>query len=271
MSVPDPGGESVGARHVSPKSSTPITPVLPFLQNLDARVKVLMLLALILGIVWTPDRAWPAYPLIWLLLAVMAALSRLHIGHLMRRGGLALPFALAALPLLFTLPGQPLVELAGLTISQPGFTRFLAILLKSWLAAQTALLLTLTTPFPDLLAALSHLRVPDTLINIISFMYRYLAVLREEATSLLRARAARTTKPNRSIVFQATIAGGMVGNLFLRSYERSERIYAAMLARGYTGHIKRQDAPPLTLRAVLTGIIPVAALLIIEILVLAIR
>ena len=58
----------------------------------------------------------------------------------------------------------------------------------------------------------------------------------------------------------------MVGNLFLRSYERSERVYAAMLARGYTGQVYRLDAPPLTGQAALWGMAPVAALILIQIL-----
>jgi cobalt/nickel transport system permease protein len=56
----------------------------------------------------------------------------------------------------------------------------------------------------------------------------------------------------------------MVGNLFLRSYERSERVYAAMLARGYQGQIRLMDPPRLATRAILLGAIPVLALLIIE-------
>jgi cobalt/nickel transport system permease protein len=103
-----------------------------------------------------------------------------------------------------------------------------------------AILLTATTQFPDLMHALRHLRVSSLLVAIISFMYRYLFVLVDEAMRLLRAREARSARlANRgggSIWWRAKVAGNMVGQLFLRSYGRSDRVYNAMLARGYRGH-----------------------------------
>ncbi len=105
-----------------------------------------------------------------------------------------------------------------------------------------AILLTATTPFPDLIHALRHLRLPQPLVATLSFMYRYLFVLSDEATRLLRARRARSaTQPGRksggSLLWRARVAGNMVGQLFLRSLERGDRVYQAMLARGYTGHL----------------------------------
>ncbi|MBL8161343.1 MAG: cobalt ECF transporter T component CbiQ [Anaerolineae bacterium] len=239
------------------------------LHLLDARVKVVATLLLILGIVLTPQFAWPAYPLIWALLAGLSIIGGIGIGRLARTATLALPFTLAAITLLFTTPGSPLVQVLGLTITDAGLGRFLAIVLKSWLAVQAALLLAMTTHFTDLLWALNSLRLPATLIAIISFMYRYLFTLREETERLLRARASRmaaspTGRAGGSLAWRARVAGGMVGNLFLRSYERSERVYAAMLARGYKGQLRTLNAPPLSRRAVLLGAVPVAILLLIE-------
>lgn len=239
------------------------------LHRLDPRVKVVMTLIVITGIVLTPERAWPAYPLLWALLNTLAVAGRLGAWRVSRMGGLALPFTLAASTLLFTLPGRPVLTILGLTISDAGVFRFLSIVLKSWLAVQAALILSMTTPFTDLLWALSSLRMPGVLVAIISFMYRYLFTLNDEAQRLIRARAARSgavpgRKPGGSLIWRAQVAGGMVGNLFLRSYERSERIYAAMLARGYTGEMKTLSPPPLTWRAVGQGVIPVLALVIIE-------
>jgi cobalt/nickel transport system permease protein len=239
------------------------------LHRLDPRVKVVVSLILITGIVLTPQRAWPAYPLLWALVSALAVAGGLGVWRVARGGALALPFTLAAATLLFTLPGRPIVTVLGLTISDAGLERFLSIVLKSWLAVQAALVLSMTTPFTDLLWAFSSLRVPGVLVAVISFMYRYLFTLRDEVERLIRARAARSgtidgRQSGGSLFWRARVAGGMVGSLFLRSYERSERVYAAMLARGYTGQMRTPNPPPLTRRAVGRGAIPVLVLVMIE-------
>jgi cobalt/nickel transport system permease protein len=106
---------------------------------------------------------------------------------------------------------------------------------------QMAILMVATTSFPDLLHALRHLRVPEVLVSIISFMYRYLFVLVDEALRLLRAREARSAlrqgqSGGGSITWRARTAGNMAGQLFLRSFDRSERIFSAMQSRGFSGH-----------------------------------
>ena len=113
---------------------------------------------------------------------------------------------------------------------------------RSWLSVQMAILLVAVTRFPDLIHALEHLRVPAILTTIIAFLYRYLFVLTDEVFRLLRAREARSaavpgTRSGGGVLWRAKIAGNMAGQLFLRSYERSDRIYNAMVARGYSGHL----------------------------------
>jgi cobalt/nickel transport system permease protein len=134
-----------------------------------------------------------------------------------------------------------------LTVTQPGLLRFLSILSRSWLSVQLAVLLVATTQFPDLIHALRHLRFPAILTAVISFMYRYLFVLSDEVIRLVRARESRSarlpgSRAAPSAAFQARIAGSMAGQLFLRSYERSDRIYNAMLARGYNGQLLTLNA-----------------------------
>ena len=124
-----------------------------------------------------------------------------------------------------------------------GVVRFFSILARSWLSVQMAILLVATTQFPDLIHAFEHLKTPRTLTTIIAFLYRYLFVLTDEAYRLLRARSARSAGlPGKhrggSLFWRAKVTGSMAGQLFLRSYERSDRIYNAMLARGYSGHIR---------------------------------
>ncbi len=235
----------------------------------DPRAKVIVAFALIGGITLTPTHAWPAYPALWTLVAGLAALGRFSPWRMARLGMVALPFMLAAAPLLVTVPGPTLALGGGIAISQSGLARFVAILLKSWLSVQVALLLTMSTPLTDLLWALGSLRLPGPLVALIAFMVRYSVTLSDEAERLLRARAARSAHAQGhtaggSLLWRARVAGGMVGNLFLRSYERSERVYAAMVARGYAGEVRRLNPPPLSARAALMGAVPVLLLVLIE-------
>lgn len=217
--------------------------------RLDPRVKVLGTVFLILSNVLLPDAAWLAFLLSWGLVLLVSGLARLRLSFILTRSLVALPFALAAVTAIFSIPGEPLfaVQIGStlLVASQPGLERFASILLRSWISIQAAIVLTASTQFPDLVHALRHLRVPSVLVATVSFMYRYLFVLSDETLRLLRARQARSAAapagqaPGKaiggSVFWRARVAGNMAGQLFLRSYERSERIYNAMLARGYRG------------------------------------
>ena len=216
------------------------------LHRLDPRVKVVVTLLFILSNVLLPDGAWPAYLAAWFFLLLAVSLARLSPLFVLRRSLLALPFVLAAVSVLFTVPGETRLSwqigTLSLTVSDQGLIRFGSILVRSWLSVQMAILLTATTQFPDLMHALRHLKVPALLVAIIAFMYRYLSVLVDEARRLLRAREARSAQgpqgtAGRSLRWRAQVAGGMVGQLFLRSMERSDRVYGAMVARGYRGQL----------------------------------
>jgi cobalt/nickel transport system permease protein len=185
---------------------------------------------------------------------VIAAASASGLGttFALRRSFIALPFALAAVTLPFTVPGPAVAHLGGWALSAEGVVRFASIVLKSWISVQAAILLAAATPFADLLWAMRELRLPKPLVAIIGFMYRYLFVLGDEAQRLLRARAARSgvsgagRRPGGGLVWRGRVAGGMVGNLAMRSFERSERIYDAMVARGFRGEMLSLNAPSLT-------------------------
>ena len=192
--------------------------------------------------------------IIWLVLVACAASAGLGPFRLSKGALVAIPFTLAAFPLIFTVQEQVVATVAlgglDLTISAEGLRRFLTITAGSWLSVQVALLLAFTTPFHDLVDALRELRLPRILISIISFMYRYLAVLTDEGSRMLRARDARSAlgegRGGGSIRWRATVTGRMVGSLFLRAYERSERIYAAMQARGFDGELRSMGGRALT-------------------------
>ncbi|HOU25305.1 MAG TPA: energy-coupling factor transporter transmembrane component T, partial [Anaerolineae bacterium] len=143
-----------------------------------------------------PVAAWPVYILLLALILSAAILSELRMRPLLRRSMVALPFALAALPLLLTVPGQTAVALRlgplHLAVTVPGVERFASIVVRSWLSVQVAILLTATTQLPDLLVAMGQLHMPRLLVAILSLMWRYLAVLVDEAIRMMRARDARS-------------------------------------------------------------------------------
>lgn len=213
------------------------------IHRLDSRVKLLSTVGLIVSNVLLPDGAWWAFLATFLLLTALSSVAGVRPTFVLKRSLLAIPFALAAFTIMFTLPGEPLLAFSlgswQFTISDAGLVRFISIVVRSWISLQAAILLTATTRFSDLAHGLRHLRVPLVLIAILSFMYRYLFVLGEEAQRLIQARTARAALlpggKNPSVLWRARVTGSMVGQLFLRSYERSDRVYQAMVARGFKG------------------------------------
>jgi cobalt/nickel transport system permease protein len=108
---------------------------------------------------------------------------------------------------------------------------FLSILVKSTLCLFSMILLSNTTPFSSLLLSMKRLGVPRLLVTILALLYRYLFVLIDEAERLQRARASRTFSTSRTKKWH--MLASLIGQLFVRSTERAERIYAAMTARGW--------------------------------------
>lgn len=232
--------------------------------RLEARVKVILAVGFIVSNALLPDGAWLAFGVSWLFVLAVNMVARLGIGFSLKRSFVALPFALAAISSMFTIPGKPLAEwhLFAWTLipTEPGVLRFVSILIRSWLSVQAAILLVAVTPFPDIIHALEHLRVPKIITTVIAFLYRYLFVMTDEVLRLLRARQSRSAaspgqRSGGSLGWRARVAGSMTGQLFLRSYERSDRIYNAMLARGYQGQIRTLHPHNLTSRDWLIGAI----------------
>jgi len=226
------------------------------IHRLDPRVKFVLAVAFIFTTALTPVGAWPVYILLFALAISVEVLSELGVGFVLRRAVLALPFVLAALPVIFTIPGEALFSLNigpwTLTVTIPGLERFITIALKSWISVQMAIVLASSTPFPDLMVAMRAVHVPRLLVAIFGLMWRYLFVFADEALRLIRARLSRSgeadqsgLKSGGSLAWRARIAGGMAGNLFLRAFERSDRIYMAMVARGYDGEVRAAPLPRL--------------------------
>lgn len=225
--------------------------------RLDPRVKLVAALTYILCCALTPDGAWPGFVALGLLWLAVTLIADVPVLRLLRRGLLALPFAFAALTVLFSIPGEPLLAIplpfshSQLVITDNGVIRFVTIMLKSWLSVLMALLLSATTTFPDIMRGMRGIGIPNVLVGVIAFMYRYMFVLADEVLRLRRAREARMAtgpagqKVGGTIVWRAKVVGGMVGSLFVRSLERSDRVYNAMVSRGYAGEMLWPDKPPL--------------------------
>ena len=218
----------------------------------DPRLKLALALALILATATLPSGAWLAFASMIGIVWSAVLVSRLSVSRVALRSTIALPFAMVAVPTLFNRPGDVLFELdVGLTVleaTDAGLAFFVTVLLKSWTSVTAAVLLTATTPQIELLRALRAIRVPSIIVTIVSMTYRYLFVLVDEAQRMLRARQSRSAsaggRSGGSVAWRARVTGNMAGSLFVRSLDRSDRIYQAMLARGYDGTVRRiGDAP----------------------------
>ncbi|MFB0546751.1 MAG: cobalt ECF transporter T component CbiQ [Anaerolineae bacterium] len=245
------------------------------IHRFDPRLKLILTLAFILAITTTPLAAWPLF-LSFLALVISAILaSGVPLTLALRRSMVVIPFALlVALSIPFTKGGRPVVAFHvlswPLTVTDQGLLTFWGVVIKAWLSALAAGLLSASTPFLDMLWALRSLGLPKVMISIFSFMYRYLFVVVDEAMRLARARDSRSADPEGrgggTILWQVKVLGSIIGTLFLRSYERSERIYAAMLSRGFAGEIRTLEEAPLCRSNVAATAVILLALVIIEIL-----
>ncbi len=249
----------------------PYRPRASLIHRADPRVKVVVAVMSILITAALPLGAWPSYVLLLAAALALSVAAQLGVGFTLKRGLIAVPFALAALPLVFSTPGDVLASLRigplALDASLAGVERFASVLVKSYISVQFAILLTATTRFTDMLAAMRALRIPRLLVVIFSLMWRYLFLFAHEAKTLRIARDSRSAdvgpKSGGSVAWRARVTGGMVGNLFVRGYERSERVYQAMLARGYDGDIRTFALRPLASSeyAALAGAVVILALL----------
>ena len=194
------------------------------LHRRDARCKLVALTAFLVAVSTTPvaadaGRVSISYAAYASLLVFAAAASKVPVAGLIRRAALVLPFS-ATFALITWWSGDP--------------RRALAIAEKSFLSGFGALLLIATTPLVQLLAALEWLRVPRLLILVTQFVYRYLFVISEQAQHMRLAALSRDSS-RAPVRRRFDAAAGALSVLFARSWERADKIYQAMLARGFSG------------------------------------
>jgi cobalt/nickel transport system permease protein len=210
------------------------------IHRLPAHVKLLALLGFMLTVVATPREWYPVFAGYLAVLLVVIAVSQVPPAYIARRMVIEVPFVVFAVLMPFIATG-PRTEVLGLTVSEPGLLAAWGLLAKGTLGVIASLTLAATTEPRDLLAGLEKLRFPNQLVQIMGFMMRYLDVVAEEMRRMRIARESRGFQA-RNVRHWPVIARS-AGALFIRSYERGERVHLAMMSRGYTGTMPQTGRP----------------------------
>jgi cobalt/nickel transport system permease protein len=209
------------------------------IHRLDPRAKLIGLASITFVAVSTPLRAWPVFVACALALATVATLARVSPRTLWSRAKVVLPLVLFVAIFVPFFRGGEQLDLGPVDVSREGLATFATVSAKAILGTLSAVLLGATTSFPDVLHALERLKAPKLLVLIAAFMYRYLFTIVDEVQRMRAALAARGYAPKHAL--QAQAIGRVATALFLRTYERAERVHLAMLARGWRQTMPRLD------------------------------
>lgn len=208
-----------------------------FLQKVDARIKLVGLLALIISTVASESLPFLLFLLIFSF--ILAPLSKISLRTLIGRFLFIPLFAfIISLPQFFLMEGDTLFVISFLSITLQATYQGLFYLLLFNLRVTTSVsfltLLILTTEFSEIMAALRWYKVPSTILQIIKFTYRYIFLLFSELHRMLLAREAKmlTKKSFRETWGELS---QLIGNLFIRTLEKGEKVYLAALGRGFKG------------------------------------
>ena len=243
----------MGARHTHPLYVHGHSRV----HRLAPEVKVAAAVAFVFGVAVTPRQALWVFAIDAVMLLVVVALSGIGPRFVLTRLLVILPFIAFAFFIPFVGSGEQ-VEVLGVAVSREGLWGMWNVVAKATIGATVSILLAATTEVPRLLTGMGRLRVPATLTAIASFMVRYLELLAGELRRMRIAMASRGYDPR--WLWQARPVATSAGALFIRSYERGERVHAAMLARGYTGTMPEIDERRATTGEWLAGaLVPVVA------------
>jgi len=244
----------MGAGHAHPLHLGHDSP----LHRLPPEVKIVATLLFTIVVVITPRAEFAAFAGYALLLAAVAALARVPPLWLAKRTTIELPFVLLAVALPFAGHGER-VQWLGLSLSVDGLYGAWNIAAKGTLGVLASLLLAATTTTRDIILGLDALRCPQVFTQIATFMLRYLDILVDDARRMRVARLSRGYDPR--FLWQVKAFAVGVGALFIRSYERGERVYLAMRSRGYTGRLPRPDTAAVATAAdwVRSAVLPVLA------------
>lgn len=202
------------------------------LHRLPAAAKIAALIGFMLIVVATPRGVWWPYAAHLVILLGAIVVSRVPLRFLLPRMVIEVPFVIFAATMPFVAHG-PRMEVWGLSLSVEGLVGGATLLAKGTLGVLAALLLGATTELRDFLIGLHRLGVPALLVEILAFMLRYLTVIADDLRRMRIAQQSRAFQARN--LRQWPTQARTVGALFVRSFERGERVHRAMLARGYTG------------------------------------
>ena len=227
--------------------------------SLPSHLKIIAVLFFVLVVVSTPITYWPAF-VIFLALVVSAAIAgKIAIPTLAKRALIEIPFIFFAVLMPFFGTGERF-ELGPLNLYRDGLLAGLSIVAKGTLGVLSAVILSTTTTAREILRGLERLRLPTIMVQIASFMLRYVNVISDEMERMKIARESRG--------FDATgvkhwkVIATSAAALFIRSYERGERVHLAMLSRGFDGELPHTEAKSVGTRAWLIALtIPTLALI----------
>ena len=226
------------------------------LHRLAPQCKLAGAVLFIFAVVSTPREQFWAFALQASLLTSVAVVGHVPIWFIVRRLTIELPFI--AFAFLLPIVGEPpRVDALGLQLSEPGLWAAWNIVVKGTLGVATTIVLAATTPVPQILTGLERLKIPPFLVGVMSFMIRYGDVVSDEMKRMRIARESRGYNPR--WIWQAKALAQSTGALFIRSYERGERVYLAMEARGYNGSMPARDAAATRSQWAICLLLPAAA------------
>ena len=220
----------MGAGHAHPVYRERRTP----LHALPAHVKLVAVVAFVFVVVATPGTWYLAFAGYLAILGTVAATARLTLGFILSRLAVELPFVVFAVLLPFVARG-PEIEILGVSVSEPGLLAGIALLMKATLSVIASILFAATTSPREMVRGLERLRLPQIMVQILTFMLRYLDVVSGDLRRMRIARESRAFTARH--LGHLRVVGHAAGSLFIRSYERGERVHLAMLSRGYNGRL----------------------------------
>lgn len=227
---------------------------------MPAQCKLVAQLLFVFAVVSTPREAFWAFGLYAVILVVVIRLAELPPGFVARRLVFELPFIAFAILLPFIGRGAR-VDVLGLSLSVEGLWGMWNIFAKATLGLGASIVMAATTTMPEFLRGFERLRMPKAFTSTASFMIRYFDVIADDMRRMKVARESRAYDPR--WLWQAKAVATSAGALFIRSYERGERVHLAMRSRGYTGTMPQADEEPAsTSDWVLAAVVPALATII---------
>lgn len=227
---------------------------------MPAHLKIVAGLLFIIVAVATSISNWQAFIGYFLLIGLALAIAQLPVRKILSRATVEIPFVLFAFLMPFFGAGEKF-ELFGLSLYREGLLAGAAIIAKGTLGLLVAITLSGSTKAREIIGGLEILRLPALMVQIATFMLRYVNVVSDEMERMKVARQSRGFEARG--IADWKILTQAAGALFIRSYERGERVHLAMLSRGYLGTMPVMEKPLITALQKSTAFaLPAAALLV---------